>query len=227
MNFIILFAAELVLGGIVGFILSDNRKGLSIEEIRISSVLFLLSTAIVFWKNPEISGRVYASLAFSWIVLIIGVLLGELVKMRIINKIISSINKKDIQIAINELVQMASQSQLLKRDSDRDALYKKLYEVQNLLHLLANKSKRTQTQAFLDKLHYLFELCEDYVSLSIKLCDKTMGEQDTECLKVTWLSIGEELTSLSWDTLNHAEQNIKNELGKAFSMQVVKQALHI
>lgn len=227
MTFIILFLAELLLGAIVGFILSDNRKGLSIEDIKISSILFLVATAFVFWDNPTITGATYAQLAFSWFVLIIGVILGELIKMRMIKRIVSSIKKKDIQIAINELVALASQTQHLRRREDIDILYKKLYEVQNMLHALSVKSKKTQTKEFIHKLQYLFELCEDYVSLSVKLREDSTKGTDAECLNESWVAIGRELTSLSWDTLNHAEENVKKELGKAFSMRAVKEAFHI
>lgn len=222
MTFILLVVAELFFGMMVGFILSDNKKGLSIEEIKISSILFLISAAIVFWQNPQLTGIVFTQLALSWFMLTVGVLLGEMLKMRLISNIVRTIQKKDIQLAINELVQFASQTQ---HTGDLDSLHKKLYEVQDMLRGLAKKSEGIQSTSFLNKLRYLFELCEDYVSLSVKLQrDIKAGKQSTD-MTGNWLAIGQELTGLSWDTLNHAEENVKNELGKAFSMKVVHRAV--
>lgn len=225
MNILILLIAELFLGAIVGFLLSDNRKGLSIEDIKISSILFLIATALVFWENPTMDGTMYAHLAFSWLVLVVGVILGEMVKLRIIKKIISSINKKDIQIAVNELVRLSSEVQYMRRKEDIASLHQKLYEVQNMLNILSKKSKKTQPKEFNQKLYYLFELCEKYVSLSVQLREDSAKGKDVGCTNEEWLLIGRELTSLSWDTLNHAEENVKKELGKAFSVQAVKQAI--
>jgi hypothetical protein len=220
-----LIAAEIALGAVVGFVLSDNKKGLSVEEVKISSILFLLSTAFVFYDNPQLSGALFAHLAISWFILIIGVLLGEALKMRLIGKIVRSIQKKDIQLAINELVQIATQTQFTKRESDVKELYAKLYKVQEMLHGLARKSKGIQNQSFLEKVKYLFELCEDYVSLSVKIKGDIQEGKQTDSTLTIWENIGKELTSLSWDTLNHAEENVKNELGKAFSVKVVHKAI--
>lgn len=220
-----LIAAEVLLGAVVGFVLSDNKRGLSIEEVKLSSILFLLSTAFVFWQNPELNGQVFAHLAVSWFILIIGVLLGEMLKMRLISKIIRSIQKKDIQVAVNELVQIATKTQFTLKSTDTDSLYRKLYDVQAMLNGLSRKSKGIQNDAFLEKLRYLFELCEDYVSLSVKIGDDIKAGKNNVNAMIIWENIGKELTSLSWDTLNHAEENVKNELGKAFSVKVVHKAI--
>lgn len=217
MALILLIVVEWVFGVVVGFVLSDNKKGLSIEEAKIFSVLFMISAAVVFWQNPELSGKVFAELALSWFILVTGVLLGEIIKMRLISNIVRTIHKKDIQLAISELVQQAHQVQ---HTGSPETLYQKLYDVQKMLQGLAAKSKGIQSPAFLRKLYYLFELCEDYVSLSVTL--KANSSSDTID---TWMGIGNELTSLSWNTLNHAEENVKNELGKAFNMKVVQKAV--
>lgn len=222
MTFAILLVAEVILGLMVGFILSDNKKGLSIEEIKLTSILFLITTAIVFWQNPELSGVVFVQLAVSWFILAMSVILGEMLKMRLICKIIRAIHKKDIQLAINELVQLAGATQYEPAGSDPKSLYHKLYDVQGMLQALAKKSKGVQSEAFLQKLYYLFELCEDYVSLTVKLKGDKSTPPDA---RTTWMSIGKELTNLSWDTLNHAEENVKNHLGRAFSIKVVQKAL--
>lgn len=225
MTLALLVVAEIFLGIVVGFVLSDNKRGLSIEEAKISSILFLLSTAFVFWRNPEMSGVVFAHLAISWFVLIIGVILGETIKMQLISKIVRAIQKKDIQLAVNELVQIAGQVQYSRRSSDTGELYKKLYEVQSMLKTLSHKSKKIQEPAFLEKLHYLFELCEDYTTLSVKIKEDYQNNCLCQEAVEAWTAIGKELTSLSWDTLNHAEENVKNQLGKAFSVKVVQRAM--
>lgn len=225
MTLFILLAAEFIFGIVVGFILSDNKKGLSIEEAKMSSVLFLIATAVVLWQNPDMSGSVFAELALSWFVLLAGVLVGELIKMKLISNIIHAIKKKDIQLAMNEMVQLAGEIQYSRRASDSDRLYHKLYEVQGSLKALSEKSKGIQSESFMNKLRYLFELCEDYVGLSITIKGDVHEGKASQDTIDTWLAIGKELTSLSWDTLNHAEENVKNELGKAFSMKVVHRAV--
>lgn len=226
MTFLIIVALELVVGSIVGFVLSDNKEGLSLEEVKISSILFLIATAVVFWHNPQLNGIVFTELALSWFILTGGVILGELIKMKIIFNIVQTIKKKDIQLAINELVQVAARTQHMNRASDKDTLQKKLYEVQTMLNALARRSEQEQSKAFLKKLRYLFQLCEDYTNLSINLRADAKEGNMNESLLESWNAIGEELTSLSWDTLNHAEEHMKCELGKAFSMKLVKRALH-
>jgi hypothetical protein len=95
-----------------------------------------------------------------------------------------------------------------------------------MLNALARRSEQEQSKAFLKKLRYLFQLCEDYTNLSINLRADAKEGNMNESLLESWNAIGEELTSLSWDTLNHAEEHMKCELGKAFSMKLVKRALH-
>lgn len=226
MMFLTIIALELVIGCIVGFVLSDNKEGLSLEEVKISSILFLIATAVVFWHNPQLNGIVFTELALSWFILTGGVILGELLKMKIIFNIIQTIKKKDIQLAINELVQVAARTQHMNRASDKDSLQKKLYEVQTMLNALARRSEKVQSKEFLKKLRYLFQLCEDYTNLSVSLrADVQKGDINVSLMD-SWNAIGEELTNLSWDTLNHAEEHVKHELGKAFSMKLVRRALH-
>jgi hypothetical protein len=221
----ILILSELFLGAIVGFVLSDNKRGLSLEEIKISSIIFLLANAFVFWQNPDAKGIVFAHLAISWFVLTFGVLIGEAIKMRLIRSIVNTIHKKDIQLAINELVQMAAHSRFTRQDTDRAELITKRNQVQHMLHTLIEKSKGIQNEDFTQKLIYLNDLCESYVKLSFLMWDDMKNGHVNSELIEQWTKVGQSLTGVSWDTLNHAEEKTKEYLSKAFSIRVVKRAL--
>lgn len=222
----VIFMVELLFGAIVGFLLCDNKKGLSIDEIKFSSVMFLLANAFVFWKDKDVPAAIFAHLAISWFILIVGVLIGESIRMRLIRSILRTIQKKDIQVAINEMVQLASYIGYRRRNSDITNLEEKLDEVRAMLDSLSAKGCYENNATFKNNIQYLHELCDSYVELSMTIWQDFSKEEEQGDKLQLWESIGNELKSVSWDTLNHAEEHMVKYLSRIFPFKLVRAAMH-
>jgi len=86
MTLLLLLMLEFALGIVIGFLLSDNRRGLSFRETKFATLLFLLVNAFVLLKHPELPPAVMIHLGVSWFVLIGGILSGESIRLYMINK---------------------------------------------------------------------------------------------------------------------------------------------
>lgn len=224
-DMIILVLCELIMGAIVGFILCDNKRGLSMDEIKFSTILFVLANAFVFWKNPDAKAIIFAHMAISWFIVMIGVIMGEMLKLSLIKRIIRTVRKKDIQLAVDTLVRIAAVGVNRRRQSDKDKLDEQLLLVHSMLAQLIAQSKGLKGAAYQEQIQYLDELCGTYAALSKRVWDDLAKGVTDEGRLRTWTEIGDELTGISWDALNHAEENVKQQLSKAFSMRAIHRAL--
>ncbi len=220
---LILMPIEFVVGAIIGFFLCDKQEGLSIDEIKLGSIVFLIANAFVYYQNPEMPGLTIVHLIVSWIMLSIGLIVGEGFRLKIIRNVIQTIHKKDVQLSIANFIQAITRVTYCNINRDNRDLADasaKLDIVYTQLDKLIDKARKLNDQGLTDKFSSIKSLCSYYADYSKYVCSEPDSLKRSEMMH-NWVSIGEELSNLSWDTLNHAEENIKIHLQRSFSSNIL------
>lgn len=220
------FPLELLLGIALGFFLSDGKPGMSLDEVKISSLVFLLTNAFVMLTHPEMSVTVFAYLAVSWIAINIGMLLGELIRFSLISRILGIIAKKDVQLKVTEFVRLATRYGFTGYHADYEAAKAQLESVYQELTRVAERAGRMKNSDTGRKLRIIGDLCRQYMDTAEIVCREQEPARKQEALLV-WGELGNTLTSLSWDTLNHAEEEIKKKLSRVWGSEIVRYNIYV
>lgn len=225
MEMLLLIILELIMGAIVGFIVSDNQKGLSSLEIKVSSLLFIMTNAFVFWKNPEVKGIIFSHLAISWIVLIIGVYLGEIIKCYLVNKYLSNIQKDKILIKVSSIIASTSQESYMKDEEKRKELKSELESLHKMISVLKEYLNRNNEEKIALKIDKFQSLSIHYMEISEQIWNEILqGNVRAERIKF-WNEIGKELLLTSEHLLTDAEQFLEKNMNKEFSIKIFKELL--
>lgn len=211
MAVIVLLVGEILLGVALGFFISDNRPGLSLEEVKVSSIVFLVTTGIVMLIHPDIDAIVFAHLTLGWLVINTAMLGGELIRLKLFQHLKNTIAKKDVQLQVNDFVRLATRYGFTCQEQDRKAVEAKLAEVQAQIRKVSARAARLEDKQIANRISVVAELCERYYDTALILAEEEPGERRDELLE-QWNELGDALTDISWDTLNHAEASINLRL---------------
>lgn len=225
MEMALLIGLELIMGIIVGFIVSDNQKGLSSLEIKVSSLLFIMTNAFVFWRNPEVKGIIFSHLAISWIVLIVGVYIGEMIKCYLVSKYLSKLQKDKILVKVSSLIASTSQESYMKDAQTREEVRNDFEMLHNMINILKEYLKRNNEQLILNKVEKFQSLSNHYMEISEQVWfEISQGNIREERIRF-WNEIGKELLTTSEHLLIDAEQFLEKNMNKEFSIKIFKELL--
>ncbi len=225
MEMALLITLELLMGLIVGFIVSDNQKGLSSLEVKVSSLLFIMTNAFVFWRNPEVKGIIFSHLAISWIVLIIGVYVGEMIKCYMVNKYLGKIQKDKILLKVSSLIASTSQESYMKDEKAREEIKQNFNSLHNMINTLKDYLKRNNEEQIVVKIDKFQSLSNHYMEISEQVWSEISQGNIREERIQFWNEIGKELLVTSEHLLVDAEQFLQKNMNKEFSVKIFKELL--
>lgn len=207
MTVLVVLVGEILLGMALGFFISDNRPGLSIEEVKVSSIVFLIATGIVMFTHPEVDVLVFAHLTLGWLLINAAMLGGELIRLKLFQHLRNTIAKKDVQLLVNDFVRLATRFGFTRQECDRQAMEDKLAEVKAQIRKVSKRTARFEDKQISRRIDVVAELCERYFEIAMIVAGEAPGPYRDELLR-QWNELGDVLTDISWDTLNHAEANV-------------------
>ena len=221
-----LIGLELFMGIIVGFIVCDNQKGFSITEIKVSSLLFILSNAFVFWKNPDVKAIIFSHLAISWFILMIGVYLGEKIKMHLINSYLAKMQKDKIIVKTNELVRVNVSNSYLGTEV-KDNVNREHQVLHSLLEILKEYLKQTKQDDLIIKVNQFQNLVQSYQDLSVQIWQEIEdGNVRPERIHL-WVQVGQELITTCEFLLENTQEIVQKYIGKEFSLDILTQLIKV
>lgn len=203
MTLLLLLMLEFALGVAIGFLLSDNRRGLSSHETKFATILFLLVNAFVLLKHPELPPAVIIHLGVSWFVLIGGILSGESIRLYVIKKARQWICRRfDRQKhAICDLLSKGE-----TEDADPEWVLKQLQAIRYSLQELESLGMTSTTE--------LLSALERFVDITLAM---RQVHPDAETLRM-WHEARSELIHLV-DTVFHKEATC---IGKTLSVKPLR-----
>jgi hypothetical protein len=216
--------AEFLLGLILGFFLSDKQDGLTFDDIKLSLIAFLLVNAFVLWQYPAHKGIIFAALTIGWLAVNLGMLFGVITRRIMVRKVVSGLSKKDIQSSICDYIKTV-RHYAYGLVNDRGIVDMKNQGVREKLDLLCEQSlSLSEDKGTSERINQMTNLCDDYLSVAheIKANEDTVNK--TQMLE--YLSEkGDAIVDLSWNTLNHTENEVKAGLRKIGTTKVVRMSL--
>jgi hypothetical protein len=213
---LLVFGIELALGMVIGFFIADNKPGLSFDDVKTSSLAFLVANAFVMLTTPDLSVTIFALMSISWIVVNLGILAGELIRIGLFRYIIHMIVKKDVQLSISEFVRLTTRYGFTGSPVDLSKSLIHLTTVKESIQQIAKKGSRFASNKDVLRINRLGELCQQYYDVA-GVVSREKDMQRKEKILSDWGQLGNTLTELSWDALNHAEVGIKERIQKVWS----------
>lgn len=213
---LIMLLGEFALGVALGFFVSDSRPGLSVDDLKASSIVFLITTGVVMFSHPDVPAVVFAHLIIGWILISTAMLCGELLRLRLLQYLRNLLAKKDTQLLISDFVHLATRYGFTGAEADREAARAKLAEVKARLEAVNRQAAHFEGKETLNRFTVIGELCNRYYDIAETVTAVQDAQQRAAILE-EWRKLGTALTDLSWDALNHAEANIKMRLSLVWS----------
>lgn len=215
---LIVLLSEVALGIALGFFLSDNRPGLSLDDVKVSSIVFVVVIGFVMLTHPEANVMVFAHLAIGWALINASMLAGELLRINLFRYVRNAIAKKDVQLLVSDFVRLSTRYGFTGAAGDRENALTKLAEVREQLKKVHRRAERFD-QKITDRLDVIGELCEHYFETAVIVTQETSPQKRDEILR-HWGELGNTLTDISWDTLNHAEANINFKISAVWGRPI-------
>lgn len=220
-SFMILIVANLIVGVIAGFFLGDDKKGISLVDIKIGTIVLIAVSVIVFWRNGFQGNEAWLSILVSWVVLCVGLVYGEKLRRRW-SQIISDkkIDRKRAEkaienfLAISEKVvskgQTFGSTALVVKTDDDEEFQQGLRYVVNEIERLKAHADALRAPKMKEQLNVLEEAC-----ISIHRIGNSCGVDDEMKLKHYFLT--KEVKELSEDMLTRVETHMYSELNRRTS----------
>lgn len=216
---------ELLLGSALGFFLSDSRKGLSLKDVGLSSIVFIVVNIIMTLINPQTYSQLFGTLIIGWLSIMGGLLIGELAKLKILDRIIHDFAKKDVQTAIAELIGSTNEWVSQQELNRQDQVKVQLSLTQEKLSQFADRTTHLhQNQDTIQRINLMSTLCQNYVEAARTICT----EPDTNHKQAMLCQLnetGSALKTLSTDTLTYAEDEMKRAVTMVSPSKIVKIAM--
>ena len=89
---------------IIGYLNSDNKKWLSKSELKVSAVIGFIITAYIGMNSEESGLYLVVGGILSWVVFIVGMIAGEIIRLKIHGKQLCSEDEEKVSLKIAEKI---------------------------------------------------------------------------------------------------------------------------
>jgi hypothetical protein len=198
---------EFGIGVVIGIFLKNEDEELSIIEIKFATLLLLVVSFFYFLTSPIIAITSIIRLSALWLALIVGVLMGEIIRIKFLKRVVLILKKKDIQLAIAELEAHAAQVAIHNDPYYKELMEEKLASINSFINQIRHDTKLKRSWS--RQLQDIQVLCRKYADLSIAIGQTDPNDAERTSLMKALGATGSDLARIAYHTLNHAERDLR------------------
>lgn len=194
---------ELFIGMFIGFYFTDRKQGLSFNDVKIASVMFLTLNAVLLFTHNT-SWLALAHMIASFVVLFGGILVGEYLRIHLARKVVSrTVRKEDIYQTIQSFIEQANR--VVNGEGSHKELEEQLITVQGRIDQARLRVHLMKQPEMFARLNHISGMCE-------KLCCMSQSIQGEDAKAYRQISVS--VSELSWDTLQSMEAGVTKSMTK-------------
>lgn len=215
---IIFIFFELLIGLVIGFYLSDKKRGISFKEMKFGAIAMMIVTSTLLFIGSAHNAKTLIATLVSGLVIFTGVFTGELLKIKLTAAVVRSIQKDNIYSTIRQFVAHAKFTSGRSEGINKEFMDVELYKTVDYLRGLADRATKFKQDDLAMRIHEVMASCITLNRLSTQMTDADSREKYEE--------LADTLLDVSWDTLTYTEQKVKRDITRnwhtlAFAMKVV------
>lgn len=215
-QYVIAFGIELLVGLLMGFYLTDKKRGISFRELRIGAALLLLVGAFMMWRNGAVDPITWIHTGLSFVGIFGGIVLGEYFHFKLVRKVTEKIKKEDVHQSIEEFTR---EVKIFAKDKSGVNEYRMITAMQAAV----DKIDKVRYHAVAtNRKEIVEELCELSASCRAlkRVSHRVSGEKVQE--------FTERLTSVAWDTLRETEASVQKKMAQpVHAVAIAVRSIHI
>jgi len=201
MVILLVFILEFLIGVAIGIFLCDKKEGLSIQEAKISSIMFCVVTLFLHSKQPSISGSFLIISLIGWLCITMGMLFGEYIRLRIMHQAMRNVHRQTIQKDIIDLISNSTSMVCSSKPKEIKHIYRLLHKIVGEIAIL-QQNKAIVNGDMQQQLQQIQELCHEFVDIGIDLCFQPRANNTMQQIFVEY---GQELSIITSQTLANIE----------------------
>lgn len=195
---------ELFVGLFIGFYFTDKKQGLSFNDAKIASIMFLTLHAILLFMD-KLNWVSLAYMVASFVALLSGIFLGEYIRIRVAQKLVNkAVRKEDVYQTIKVFIERTERVAIYAEDAD--GLHEHLVSVQEQIDQARLRIKVMKQPEMFAHLNHISDTCARMANMSTQV----RGTEDIE----KYRRLGQSLVELSWDTLSAMEDGVTKRVSK-------------
>lgn len=196
-------AAELLLGIVIGFIINDSPR-ISGDEIKVSTMVFVVLNLIIALLYPELIPMLLKLFVLGWMVICLGLIIGDYLRLKVVHRIVDSFSWRNLDKDISTLI--AHSVDYVKEDTP---VQKQRLNAQ--IQIVINQSNAWLARKEDPELRELVALCIKFAQLSYRIA----AEQDAKSRRVlieSWQELSTGLGRLAEPMMRTAAKQLQSEL---------------
>lgn len=211
---------QFFIGISLGFFLDEwnEEKSITVDfnEIAISTFAFMIINIFALWFNDDYNIYSFIILTLGWFSIMLGIIVGNLGRSSVVDKILNVIRKKDIQLTLKDMIQISYKYVHRADENTKEKLEKLEQEIICALEQIIASMVKINNTKMKERFEKLKLLCKEYIELTEIIAEEKDKELKDQLID-EWIEIGEYLSKISWDTLNHAQEEIMQRFKKIWA----------
>lgn len=170
----ILIGFNLLIGGIAGFIYTYKEKGVSLKDIKVGTIVFIVLNLTFFWEHSIQIQERWGQLLLSWTIMCVGIVYGEKLRRKWAASVSEfAVKREKAETQIEDFVLTAEQYSQNKEMSiaamnvvDDGDFREKLGQVKDEIHRLKRHAVRLNDPKMEEQLAVIGEACDSVYQMS-------------------------------------------------------------